>query len=54
MSQTFLLAGVHGDAWSIAAFPRKEFTAFRWPADLPLPHTLPTTIARTRLGVSEA
>lgn len=55
-TQIFLLGGNQGDAWSVAAFPRKEFTAFRWPADLPLPapHTLPTTIAGARSGVSEA
>lgn len=55
-TRIFLLGGNQGDAWSIAAFPRKEFTAFRWPADVPLPapHTLPTTIAGARSGVSEA
>ncbi len=43
-----LLGSHHGDAWLIAAVPRKAFTAFRWPADVPLPspHKLPTTIAR--------
>jgi hypothetical protein len=30
-TQIFLLGGNRGNAWSIAAFPRKEFTAFRWP-----------------------
>ena len=55
-TQIFLLGGNQGDAWSVAAFPRKEFTAFRWPADMPLPapHSLPTTIAGARSGVSEA
>ncbi|WHQ70364.1 TIGR02594 family protein [Methylorubrum extorquens] len=55
-SQIFLLGGNQGDAWSVAAFPRAEFTAFRWPADVPLPapHTLPQTIAGARSGVSEA
>ncbi|ABY28869.1 hypothetical protein [Methylorubrum extorquens] len=55
-TQIFLLGGNQGDAWSIAAFPRKKFTSFRWPADvsLPAPHTLPTTIAGARSGVSEA
>ncbi|MGN7127802.1 hypothetical protein [Methylorubrum thiocyanatum] len=44
-----LLGSKHGDAWLIAAVPRKAFTAFRWPTDVPLPspHKLPTTIART-------
>ncbi|WIU42104.1 TIGR02594 family protein [Methylorubrum extorquens] len=54
--QIFLLGGNQGDAWSVAAFPRKELTAFRWPTDVPLPapHTLPQTIAGARSGVSEA
>ena len=54
--QIFLLGGNQGDAWSVAAFPRVEFTAFRWPADVPVPtlSTLPTTIASARSGVSEA
>ncbi|MBB2960906.1 hypothetical protein [Methylobacterium sp. R2-1] len=55
-SQILLLGGNQGDAWSVAAFPRKEFTSFRWPPDMPLPapHTLPTTIAGARSGMSEA
>lgn len=55
-NQIFLLGGNQGDAWSIAAFPRKDFTSFRWPADVPLPVAtkLPTTIAGARSGVSEA
>ncbi len=55
-TQIFLLGGNQGDRVSVAAFPRKEFTSFRWPADVPLPapHALPTTIAGTRSGVSEA
>ena len=55
-NKIFLLGGNQGDAWSIAAFPRKEFTSFRWPADVPLPAAtkLPTTIAGARSGVSEA
>ncbi|MGE7418760.1 TIGR02594 family protein [Methylobacterium tarhaniae] len=55
-SQIFLLGGNQGDAWSIAAFPRKEFTSFRWPSDVPLPVAtkLPTTIAGAKSGVSEA
>ncbi|WP_331285486.1 MULTISPECIES: hypothetical protein [Methylobacteriaceae] len=54
-TQIFLLGGNRGDAWSAAAIPRKEFTASRWPADMPLPapHMLPTTIAGVRSGVSE-
>ena len=54
-SQIFLLGGNQGDSWSVATFPRKEFIACSWPADVPLPspQTLPTTIAGARLGVSE-
>lgn len=47
------LSGADGDAGphTIAAV-----TAFRWPADMPLPapHTLPTMIAGACSGVSEA
>lgn len=52
----FLLGGNQGDAWSIAQFPRGEFTAYRWPAKVPIPtdHNLPTTIAGAKAGVSEA
>lgn len=55
-TQIFLLGGNQGDAWSIAAFKRSEFTSFRWPSDVPLPEdrSLPTTIAGARSGVSEA
>ncbi|AWN35770.1 TIGR02594 family protein [Methylobacterium radiodurans] len=54
--QIFLLGGNQGDKVSVAAFKRSEFTAFRWPADVPLPVAakLPTSIAGARSGVSEA
>jgi len=54
--QIFLLGGNQGDAWSVAAFKRSEFTSFRWPADVPIPTSskLPTTVAGARSGVSEA
>ncbi len=54
--QIFLLGGNQGDAWSVAAFKRSEFTSFRWPADMPIPTAskLPTTVAGARSGVSEA
>ncbi|MEE7478403.1 TIGR02594 family protein [Methylobacterium hispanicum] len=54
--QIFLLGGNQGDKVSVAAFKRSEFTAFRWPADVPLPvaSKLPTSIAGARSGVSEA
>lgn len=56
-TQIILLAGNQGDAVSIAAFPRSQFTAFRWPANLPIPKDLPklsTTVAGAKEGVSEA
>nr|USU31136.1 TIGR02594 family protein [Methylobacterium sp. OTU13CASTA1] len=54
--QVFLLGGNQGDAWSVAAFKRSEFTSFRWPANVPIPTAskLPTTVAGARSGVSEA
>lgn len=55
-SQIFLLGSNQGDAWLIAACPRKEFMALLWPSDVPLPapHTLPITVTRARSGVSAA
>ncbi|MCP1557845.1 UNVERIFIED_ORG: uncharacterized protein (TIGR02594 family) [Methylobacterium sp. SuP10 SLI 274] len=55
-TQVFLLGGNQSDAVNVAAFKRSEIVAYRWPADVPLPapHTLPTTIAGARSGVSEA
>ncbi|WP_342152303.1 TIGR02594 family protein [Methylorubrum sp. SB2] len=52
----FGLGGNQADAVNVAAFKRSEITSFRWPADVPLPapHTLPTTIAGAKAGVSEA
>lgn len=53
----WLVAGNQGDAVSIAAFPRADFTAFRWLPGIPLPNppiTLPTTMASTSGTVSEA
>lgn len=52
----FLLGGNQGDAWSVAQFPRGEFTSFRWPANTPIPtdYNLPSTIAGAKAGVSEA
>lgn len=54
--QVFLLGGNQGDAWSVAAFKRSEFTSFRWPSDVPIPTAsrLPTTVAGARSSVSEA
>ena len=56
-AQIILLAGNQGDAVSIAAFPRAQFTAFRWPANLAIPRDLsklPTSLADARTNVSEA
>lgn len=55
-TQVFLLGGNQQDAVNVAAFPRKDIVAYRWPADVPLPapHKLPTTIAGARSGVSES
>ena len=55
-SAIILLGGNQGDGVSIASFPRSEFTAFRWPAKVPLPTdwSLPATVAGARSGVSEA
>jgi uncharacterized protein (TIGR02594 family) len=54
--QVFLLGGNQGDKVSVAAFPRSEFTSFRWPADVPVPSSfsLPTTIAGAKANVSQA
>lgn len=51
-----MLGGNQGDAVSIASFPRSEFTAFRWPADVPIPvpSALPTTVAGAKSNVSQA
>lgn len=52
----FGLGGNQADAVTVAAFKRSEITAYRWPADVPIPSStsLPTTIAGARSGVSEA
>ena len=56
-SQIILLAGNQHDEVCVAAFPRSQFTAFRWPANVPVPSDLPklpTTVAGAQSGVSEA
>lgn len=53
----WLVGGNQGDAVSIAAFPRADFTAFRWLPGIALPNPpipLPTTMATTSGAVSEA
>lgn len=51
-----LLGGNQGNAVSIASFPRSEFTAFRWPAEVPVPtfFDLPATVAGAKSNVSQA
>lgn len=56
-SRIFLLGGNQGDACSIAAFPRADFVAFRWPSEIKIPEDpadLPTTIAGALSNVTEA
>ena len=56
-SQIILLAGNQHDEVCVAAFPRSQFTAFRWPANVSVPKDLPklpTTVAGAKEGVSEA
>lgn len=50
-----LLGGNQGDKVSIASFKRREFTAFRWPANIVVPKnlSLPTTVAGAQSGVKE-
>lgn len=51
----YLLGGNQGDKVSIAGFPRSEFTAFRWPANIPIiAGTLPSTIKDAAKNVSQA
>lgn len=52
-----LLGGNQGDAVSVAAFPREQFVAFRWPAEVPIPTevaALPTTVVGSQINVTEA
>lgn len=56
-TQIILLGGNQGDAVSIAAFPREQFVAFRWPSEIKLPAPpadLPATVAGARSNLSEA
>jgi uncharacterized protein (TIGR02594 family) len=54
--QIILLGGNQNDRVSIAAFPRAEFTSFRWPSDVAVATTsqLPTSVAGAKAGVREA
>ncbi|WP_441228224.1 NlpC/P60 family protein [Tardiphaga sp. 20_F10_N6_6] len=52
--KVFLLSGNQDDAVSIATYPRAEFTAFRWPSEVPLTqNVLPKTIAGARAAGRE-
>lgn len=55
-TRIFLLGGNQQDKVSIADFPKKEFTAFRWPANIPVPtdNPLPKTIAGAKANVKQA
>lgn len=56
-TQIVLLGFNQGDAVSIAAFPREQFVAFRWPSEIPIPAhpiDLPTNVAGARSNMSEA
>lgn len=50
------LGGNQGNAVTVASFARSEVTAYRWPADVPLPTPgrLPTSITGAQTGVLEA
>lgn len=52
-----LLGGNQGDKVSIAAFNRKDFTAYRWPANLPVPPPsavpLPTSVKGAQVNPSQ-
>lgn len=53
----FMIGGNQSDMVNVAAFPRNEFTAFRYPAKLLLPKTpmpLPTSLSGAMRGASEA
>jgi len=55
--QIVLLGGNQGDAVSIAAFKRHEFTAFRYPDSVPVArpaYPLPSSLAGAMRGASEA
>lgn len=52
-----LLGGNQGDAVSVAAFPRENFVAFRWPAEVRIPDKttpLPSTVVGAQINVTEA
>ena len=54
--EVILLGGNHGDAVSIAAFPRKDFTAFRYPPgfDPAKASPLPASVAGAKSAVTES
>lgn len=55
--EIIMLSGNAQDSVSIAAFPRSNFVAFRWPSEYhvpAIPSPLPTTVAGARVGGSEA
>ncbi|AZB63875.1 TIGR02594 family protein [Cereibacter sphaeroides] len=56
-STIYLLGGNQDNAVAIDGFARREFTAFRWPTEVPIPArplALPTSLAGAASRVSEA
>jgi uncharacterized protein (TIGR02594 family) len=55
-TQIIMLGGNQGDVVSIAAFPRSQFTAFRWPKGVAIPDPpipLPTSVGGAKQKVSQ-
>ena len=55
--QIVMLGGNQGDAVSVAAFDRSQFTAFRWPKEFKIPYPslpLPINIKAAKLNVSQS
>lgn len=54
-SEIIMLGGNQGDAVSVAAFSRRDFTAFRYPSGFVVqPRPLPTSVAGAARAVTEA
>lgn len=56
-SQIIMLGGNQGDSVSVAAFPRADFTAFRYPSKIALPkiaYPLPSSVAGALRSSTEA
>lgn len=53
-SYVWLLGGNQSDSVSIAAFPRWQFTAWRWPSGVPFTTAILPDSAKGAMGVKEA